>query len=165
MNEADGSLSEPIALPAACNDLGATGDIVYVACERADRVLRVDPATRSVTAEVTIDGPTWVSAAPSGVWVSAIADLLRVDPVSLATAATVPNLGTGNLGAIWADAGGVWVRKVDPFVSRVDASGAITRVISAPFGSGGDILVEGGHLWVTDFDDRLVIRLDVPPDA
>lgn len=160
--EADGSLSEPITLPAACHDLGANGEIIYVVCERAGRVLRVDPASATVTADVQITSPVWVSAAGSGVWVSAEQDLLRLDPVTLSTAVRVEGMGTGNLGAIWADGGGVWVRKVDPFISRVEAAGSITRVISAPFGSGGDVLVDGDHLWVTSFDDRLVIRLEVP---
>ena len=165
VSEADGSISEPITLPVACNDLGATADAVYVSCERSDRVLRVDPVNDSVTAEATIDAPTWVSAAASGLWVSAATDLLRLDPVSLATVVTVPGMATGSLGAIWADDIGVWVRRVDPFVSRVDASGSVKRVIGAPYRSGGDILVDGQHLWVTDFDSRLVIRLDLPAAA
>lgn len=165
LGETDGALSEPIALPAACNDVSATADVVYVACERGDRVLRVDPASRSVTAEVTIEAPTWVSAAPSGVWVSGTADLLRLDPVSLATQATVKDRATGYLGSIWADEGGVWVREVEPFASRIDATGRTTRVISAPYKTGGDILADGDHLWTSDVDERLVIRLELPPEG
>jgi streptogramin lyase len=160
--EADGSLSDPITLPAACHDLGASGDIIYVVCERAGRVLRVDPSSATVTADVEMTSPVWVSAAGSGVWVSAEQDLLRLDPATLATAVRVEGLGTGNLGAIWADDGGVWVRKVNPFITRVHATGSITHVISAPYQSGGDVLAEGEHLWVTSFDDRLLIRLDDP---
>jgi hypothetical protein len=77
---------------------------------------------------------------------------------------TVKDRATGSLGSILADDGGVWVRKTDPFVERIDPSGRIVRVISAPYASGGDLLAEGGHLWTTDVDARLVIRLDVPPD-
>ena len=164
--EADGSLTEPIALPVACHDLGAAGDIVYVVCERADRVLRVDPATRTVTAEVTVTKPVWVSASTSGIWVSADQDLLRLDPATLSTALTVKGLGTGERGSIWADAKGVWVRRIDPFLAHVDAaSGALTRVISAPFDSGGDVLVDGAHVWATDFDARMLVRLEVPAGA
>jgi hypothetical protein len=163
VSEADGSLTEPIALPVACHDLGAAGDVIYVVCERADRVLRVDPAKGSVTAEVTLTKPTWVSAASGGVWVTADQDLVRLDPASLSTALVVKGLGTGERGAIWADDGGVWVRRIDPFLTRVDAStGAATRVISAPFRSGGDVLVDGAYLWASDFDDRMLVRLQVP---
>lgn len=163
VGEADGSLSEPIALPVACHDLGAAGDIVYVVCERADRVLRVDPSSGTVTAEVTATKPTWVSAATGGVWVSADEDLLRLDPTTLATGLVVKGLGTGERGTIWADDTGVWVRRVDPFLTRVDAvTGAATRVISAPFRSGGDVLVDGAYLWASDFDARMLIRLEIP---
>jgi hypothetical protein len=164
--EADGSLTEPIGLPVACHDLGAAADIVYVVCERADRVLRVDPATRTVTAEVTVTKPVWVSASASGIWVSADQDLLRLDPTTLSTALTVKGLGTGERGSIWADETGVWVRRIDPFLARVDAaSGAVTRVISAPFDSGGDVIVDGAHVWATDFDARMLVRLEIPEGA
>jgi len=162
IQESDGSMSEPIVLPVACHDLGAHAEAIYVVCERGDRILRVDPATGAVTAEVTITKPSWVSAAASGVWVSAEQDILRLDPVTLATSVTVPGMGTGSLGAIRADDGGVWVRRADPFLARIDATGSIARVISAPFRTGGDVLVDGDHVWATSIDDRLVIRLEVP---
>ncbi len=163
MAESDGSLSDPIALPVACHDLGAAADIVYVVCERADRVLRVDPASGTVTAEVTMTKPAWVSASAGGVWVSADQDLLRIDPMALTTTLHVKGLGTGERGAIWADDSGVWVRQVDPFLTRVDAAtGSPTRVISAPFQSGGDVIVDGAYLWASDFDARLLVRLEIP---
>lgn len=165
VDEATGAIDDPIALPVTCNDLGASGDIVYVVCEGADRVLRVDTASGAVTAEATIDGPNWVSAASGGVWVAAGNDLRRVDPVTLKTAVTISGMGTGQLGSIWADATGVWVRKRDPFLSRVDPDGSIHDVISAPFQTGGDVIGDGEHVWTTAIDDRLVIRLDVPAES
>jgi hypothetical protein len=162
IGETDGALSDPIALPAACHDLGATADIVYAVCERADRVLRIDPATAKVTAETTITKPVWVSAAASGVWVAAEQSLLRLDASSLSTVSTLPGVTTGNLGAIWADDSGVWVHRMDPFLTHVSAAaGSVSRVISAPYASGGDVLVDGSYLWTTDFDARLVIRMDL----
>jgi hypothetical protein len=163
VSEADESLSQPITLPVACRDLGAAADIVYVVCERADRVLRVDPSGGTVTAEVTITKPTWVSVSAGGVWVTADQDLVRLDPTTLKTALVVKGLGTGERGSIWADDSGVWVRRVDPFLTRVDGTtGAQTRVIGAPYRSGGDVLVDGAYVWASDFDERLVLRLAVP---
>jgi len=43
--------------------------------------------------------------------------------------------------------------------------GSIHHVISAPFQTGGDVVGDGQHLWVSAIDDRLVIRLDVPAGA
>jgi hypothetical protein len=165
IDEVTGTVGDPIALPVACNDLGASIDIVYAVCEAGDRVLRVDVASSAVTAEAEIDGPNWVSAAGSGVWVAAGNDLLRLDPVSLKTAVTVPGMGTGQLGSIWADAAGVWVRKRDPFISMVGPDGSIRRVVSAPFNTGGDVVGDGRYVWVTAIDDRLVIRLDIPAET
>ena len=116
-----------------------------------------------MTAEVTVTKPTWVSVSAGGVWVTADQDLVRLDPATLASALVVKGLGTGELGTIWADDSGVWVRRVDPFLTRVDgATGAQTRVISAPYRSGGDVLVDGAYLWASDFDARLLIRLEIP---
>ncbi|MFL5685353.1 MAG: hypothetical protein ACJ77D_04805 [Chloroflexota bacterium] len=162
MDETTKAIGDPIPLPVACNDLGASAEVVYVVCESADRVVRVDTTSGAVTAEAEIEAPNWVSAGGSGVWVTAGNDLLRVDPVTLKTAVTVPGMGTGQLGSIWADATGVWVRKRDPFLARVDADGSIRLVISAPFETGGDVVGDGQHLWASAIDDRLVIRLDVP---
>ena len=161
IDETTGATGDPIALPVGCHDLGGAGDVVYVVCEAADRVLRVDTASRAVTAEAHVEGPNWVSAAGSGVWVAAGNDLLRLDPVSLKTSLTVPGMGTGQLGSIWADGSGVWVRKRDPFLSKVNADGSIGRVISAPYETGGDVVGEGDDIWVSAIDDRLVIRLTV----
>ena len=163
--EADGSLSAPITLPAVCNDLGAAADIVYAVCEGTDRVLRIDPTNATVTADVSIPGPASVSAASSGVWIAAQDGLLRLDPTSLATMLTVDGVVAGWLEGIHADDTGVWVHRFDPFLTRIDAAtGAQTRVISAPFENGGDVLVDGAYLWVSD-PANVVLRLEIPPGA
>ena len=151
VSDADGSLSDPITLPAACTDLGAHADIVYVVCEGPGRVLRVDPATATVTSDVAIANPHHVSAAGSGVWVATDEGLLQVDPVTLAVKRTLADVSIGFLGSIRADDTGVWVHRGTPFLTRVDgATGAKTHVISAPFTEGGDVLVEGRYLWGVD---------------
>lgn len=161
--EADGSLSDAIALPAACSDLGALAEVVYVVCERAGRVLRVDPASATVTADVPITTPVHVSAAPSGVWVASDDGLLRLDPASLAVTLTVGDVLVGYRGGVWADDTGVWVRRVDPFLTRVDATtGAQSRVISAPLDGGGDVLFDGTYVWVSDLEHGVVVRLEIP---
>jgi hypothetical protein len=165
IEEKTGDIGEPIALPAACNDLGAAAQVVYVVCEGADRVLRVDTTSGGVTAQADVKAPTWVSAAESGVWLSAGNDLLRLDPVTLKTAVTVPGMGTGQLGSIWADAAGVWVRKKEPFLAKVRPDGSIGLVVSAPFQTGGDVIGTGDDIWTTAMDERLVIRLRMPPET
>jgi hypothetical protein len=85
---------------------------------------------------------TWVSAAESGVWLS-----------------------VGNDLSIWADAAGVWVRKREPFLSKVRPDGSIGLVVSAPFQTGGDVIGTGDDIWTTAINERLVIRLRVPPET
>ena len=160
--EQDRSMAAPITLPVACHDLGATADIVYVACERGDRVLRVDPATSKVTAEATIKQPVALTAAASGIWVSAENRLLRLDPGTLATTHTLPGVSAGSIAGIWADDTGIWVRMIKPFLTRVDANGVITRVIDSTYASAGDVVGDGTYVWTSDIDERAVVRLEVP---
>jgi outer membrane protein assembly factor BamB len=160
--EQDGSMGAPIALPVACSDLAAVGDIVYAGCERGDRVLRIDPATSKVTVEATIKQPVAVTAAASGIWVSAENRLLRLDPTTLTTTHTIPGLSAGSIGGIRADDTGIWVRTIKPFLTRVDANGVITRVIESDYASGGDVVGDGTYVWTTDIDERAVVRLKVP---
>ncbi|MEO6207349.1 MAG: hypothetical protein ABIP77_05295 [Candidatus Limnocylindrales bacterium] len=163
VSEADKSLSDPIPLPVACTDLGARADVLYVVCERAGRVLRVDPVSAMVTANVPISAPVHVSAASSGVWVASDEGLLRLDPASLETTLTLGDVLIGYLGAIWADETGVWVRRVDPFLTKVDGtSGVQTRVITSPLDGGGDVLFDGTHLWVTDLEHGVLVRMEIP---
>ncbi len=49
-----------------------------------------------------------------------------------------------------------------PMAPSAVTSGAVTRVISAPFESGGDVIVDRAYLWATDFDARMLARLDLP---
>ena len=164
--EADGSMTSPIALPTACHDLAATTDAVYAVCERGDRVFRIDPAGGKVSAEATITHPTCIDAVSSGVWVSTDAGIVRLDPSSLQTVATIEGVGCGNRGAIRADPGGLWVLAAQTssnVMTRVDAaSNAVTRIVTAPYTGGGDILADGDHVWSTGYQERIVVRMSIP---
>jgi hypothetical protein len=157
----DGTAGEPIALPARCVDLGAAEDILYAVCTDDDAVLRIDPVTGDAT-KVTVAAPNQVSATGSAVWVAAEEGLFRLDPTSLDSRLTVPDVVPGSAGGILADADGVWVRQADPFLVRVDgASGAQSRVISAPYGA-GDVIAVGDQLWTSDYEEGVLLRLTVP---
>ena len=163
LSEATGALGEPIVLPGPCTDLGTAGDRLYVVCEQAGRVLAVDPATGTVMADVPAAQPKHVSASTGDVWVVSDDGLLQLASDTLATRRAFPTVRVGYLGGIVADKDGVWVRRIDPFLTRIDAAtGEITHVISAPFTDGGDVAVEADHLWATAGDEGVLVRLDLP---
>ncbi len=158
----DNTPGDQVALPVACADLAVAGDVIYAACPDADTVLRFDPATASVTAKVTVPDAAQISATSGAVWVAGGDGLVRMDPSSLATNLTVPGMSTGWLGSILAGPADVWVRGDDPFLTRVDAAtGARTRIVSAPFGA-GDVLVEGDRVWTSDNEGNILVRLTIP---
>ena len=166
VDEADGSMTSPVALPTACHDLGATADAVYAICERGDRVFRIDPKSGSVSAEATLTRPTCIDAAANGVWVTSDAGLHRLDPSSLTSVATIEGVGCGTRGAIRADPNGVWILAAQASsnaMTRVDAAGNnVVRVVTAPYTGGGDILADGGYVWAGGYQERIIVRLTIP---
>jgi hypothetical protein len=157
----DATPGNPIALPAACVDLGAFEDVLYAVCTDDDAVLRIDPATGAVT-KVEIQAPNHVSATTGGVWVAGGESLQLLDGTSLATRLTIPGVVPGAFGGIVADGTGVWVRQEQPFLTRVDTTtGAQTLVIDAPHGA-GDVLAHGERIWTSDVEGNALLRLTVP---
>jgi hypothetical protein len=132
-------------------------------CARAD-LLRIDPASGTLTASLRLPAPPMQIAAGLGsVWISADQHLLKIDPVSMSIVGEIPLhtnlLGTAG-GFLWATVGGAGatgVDKIDPSTGRVlahipfgdpctfAASGDLVAVASCqgglPPGSGPDHLV------------------------
>ncbi len=162
MTPTDSTLDDPVTLPVPCSDLAVADGVVYATCPDADTVLRFDPASGSVTAKVTVPDPMQISGTSGAVWVAGADGLVRLDPKSLAVQLTVPGLAPGGLGGILAGPADVWVREVEPFLTRVDAAtGAKTRVVSAPYGP-GDVLVDGDQVWTSDNEGSVLVRLTIP---
>ena len=161
IDTANGSITDPIALPVACADLGAIDEIVYAVCPDADTVLRIDPSSGSVAATVRVPKANVISTTEDVVWVGGADGLSGLDPTSLDAKVHVPDVVPGYSGGILADTTGVWVRRDDTFLTRLDPSGAKTRVITAPY-LGGDVVVTGDRIWTSDNENGFVVRLTVP---
>lgn len=163
LDESSGESSDPIALPVPCTDLASAASRLYVVCEEAGRVLGVDLTSGTITADLSVPKPHHVSASATDVWVEAGMGVLQLDPMTLDPRRTYPGIRVGLFGALRADDAGVWIRRIDPFLTRIDAaSGAITAVVTAPFEEGGDVVVDGDHLWASTLHDSVVVRLEVP---
>lgn len=136
----------------------ATGaGAVWLLTDQAGVLSRVDPTTNQVTAQIPVlPGSFAAGFAFGSVWVSNTGEpatkagsVQRIDPVTNAVLATIP-VGPGprflaaGEGAVWTlNQGDGTVSRVDPISNRL----AATIETEVP-GSGGDIAVGAGRVWV-----------------
>jgi len=131
-------------------------------------LLRMDPATRRVTARIALNAPAVIAAGKGAIWVGVTRDtdfrLLRIDPRTNRITARVrlpEKVGRSDFGGPLMVDGNLWV--VGPeAATRIDpASGRPTAAVStAPTGyRTASLAVAGGDLWVQASDGRL-LRLD-----
>jgi len=95
---------------------------LWISTGSGGRVLRIDPATSSVTAEIDIGaGPvTHLTMSEDAVWVSAVSDLVRIDP---ATNEVVRRLRSERgFGDVTINDGGLWV------IAGANEKGAVWRI-------------------------------------
>jgi virginiamycin B lyase len=131
---------------------------VWLLTDAAGELARVDPATNQVTARIRVQAHSHCAAFGFGsVWIACSADgtpegagsVQRIDPHTNAVVATIP-VGRGPR-FLAAGAGGVWtLDQGDGTVSRVDPArnALVATIATAVPGTGGDIAVGAGRVWV-----------------
>jgi streptogramin lyase len=140
---------------------------VWIAQFESYTVVRVDPATGRITAQLSASGPTDVDAGAGSMWVLAHRsdEVLRIDPatnrvsatIQLKTAASTPERMAFGEDALWVtDPPGNSVTRVDTAANRAIAEVKMP-VRSWPF----QVATGGGFVWV--MGEQHVFRLD--PDT
>lgn len=129
------------------------GDI-WITTGSFGQVLRFDPQTAALVAEIDVGaGPvTYLATSEDAVWVSAVSDLVRIDPATnevvdrLRSEATFGDVTFGE-GGLWVIAGpneegAVW--RIDPVVAEVQQ-----KIPLANPSFWNEIEAGGGAIWVT----------------
>jgi len=158
--------------PAGPNWLGAGLDSIWVDVPNNGSVARIDPITNAVQA--TIKPP--VEFVPCGgfaigtdaVWVTGCSEqkqLIRIDPATNTVAEIIKVDGYGNYptminGSAWVslDRGGARNGQIVR-IGRLTDSVDRVLVPGTAFGGGGNLVVAGGSVWVSDAYNDAVIRL------
>lgn len=135
---------------------GPTG--TWAARREATEVVRVDPATNAVVAEIGVPVPVSViTVGPHSVWVGQTdGTILRIDPVEERIEATI------DVGAApgWTDVdeSAVWIG-TDNAIVRVDkATNTVAASIDVP--AAGVPMIGAGGIWFGDGGQEEVIRID-----
>lgn len=114
-------------------------------------VLRIDPQSAAVTAEIDLrEGPvTDLAVTDDGVWAAATSELVRIDPETNGVVARIRH--DGGVGDIAVAAGAVW------FVAGAEEDGAVWRVDPATGEVRQEIPLENPSLWnQIDAEDGMV---------
>jgi streptogramin lyase len=131
-------------------------------------LLRMDTATRRVTARIRLNGSAWITAAEGAMWVGVTQSndfrLLRIDPRTnrIVARLRIPDeAGQPTFGGPVTVGGNLWVLGAEAAVRIDPASGHVTTAVRTA--RTGYVMrsfaVAGGDLWVQASDGRLV-RLD-----
>jgi streptogramin lyase len=116
-------------------------------------VVKIDPAKMKVVDLIYLGdesqaGPNWIAVGAGSLWVGVPnADaVFRIDPVSDAVMAKIPDSGVG--GEIVADDHNVWVAGGDvPGVTHIDPATNIATQVENEVGSGGALTMGEGYVW------------------
>jgi streptogramin lyase len=159
IDPATNEVATEIVLGARCVDVALAEDGLWLPCQIDDRVLKVDPASETVVLDVGVPNPMSI-AVDDDVWVGTTGSTVQLDPSDGAVLREA-DAGTGAEGRVALDEDSVWVRSVEEFLTRVDrTSGEVVQRFTAEVTSGGDVMTLDGEVWVTAYDDQLLLRLD-----
>jgi hypothetical protein len=110
--------------------------------------------TVAVTApvDVAVDGEVWIGTPDETVRVNASGEIdLRIPA------------GTGAEGSIVLTPAEVWIRNIDPLLTRADReTGEIIESYTAAVTSGGDTVYAFGSVWTSAADDAKIFRFAAP---
>jgi hypothetical protein len=125
---------------------------------KAGSLVRIDPATNAIAAEIPLPAATWIAATDDAVWLASSGLLERIDPSTNTVVAKVA-LPDRPISAITADETAVWVVTIadedghpEGVLVRVDAS---TNEIAAEIplgpqvaGYDDEVILGAGSVWV-----------------
>ena len=151
----------PITLPFGCDDLAWGGTSLWVLCPRADHVVKVDVAHRSIQGTLALAQTYEGAATATDLWVGSSQGLVRVNATTLKPEAIFQNLDPGQTGDVAVDGDHVWVRTTDGFLHLIDARSntIVEQITGTPRLGGGALLIAAGSIWTTADDAGLLLRL------
>jgi streptogramin lyase len=161
IDAATGNQEPALPLPTSCTELGAGVDRVWAICPNANLVLGIDPEKRTIEEEIDVASPTVAFGTETDVWIGYAEGLGRFDADSLDQEAVFTGLDPTTEGTLTVAGEDVWVRQPAGFLYRIDAATntVAEQIVPDEPLSGGDVLVLDGAVWVSAFDDNLVLRL------
>lgn len=158
----------PLGYPGA--GVAATDEAVWVTAPDDGMLIRVDPATDEVVAEVSgLEAPNFVAAGEEGVWVLSglttdrtpgDGSVARIDPATNEVVETIQiDENPGQAADVAVGGGFVWVRTQYTLLAKIDpASSSIVERYTDQKGIGG-VAVDQDSVWLSDLAFNNVWRV------
>jgi len=148
------------ALPVRGTDLGVGQAGLWVLSSVDGAVIHVDMDTGRASDTIALTGPLDV-AVDHEVWVATSNETVRIDAAG-AIDLRVP-VGIGASGSIALTPGEVWIRNLDPLLTRINrTTGDVIDTYTADVTSGGDSVYAFGSVWTSAADDATIFRFAAP---
>jgi len=148
-------------LPVRCLQLFGSDNVLVATCRVDNVILRIDPASGSVSARRSIASPGFAATSETDTWVDTSEGVQRLDP-ALRTTAVYPDLVVGLGGDLAMDGTGeIWARQQSGFLFHIDPNrnAVVEQVTASGSLSGGSLLITGDSIWTTASDDAVLLRL------
>ena len=149
--------------PSGATAIRAGAGALWVTSFGTGNLLRLDPKTLEVTAEISVGaGPRFLALGEGAVWVLNQTDgtVARVDPDTNEVTATI-KVSERRIdgGDIAVGAGAAWARVSDSLVAEIDsATNTVARRFGPPDGS-GSVAADDAAVWVTAHDSNTIWRM------
>lgn len=146
------------------NVVAGAGSIWVASDNKAGKVSRIDPATNTVIATITVSPGTWYLAFGfDAVWVvsSESGTIQKIDPATNAVVKTTklgkePAFLTAGEGAVWVqEQGDGTVARIDPATGEVTGRAKVGEVLKY-----GDIDTGAGMVWLRTTEDQTFVAID-----
>ncbi|HKY52756.1 MAG TPA: hypothetical protein VJM08_00560, partial [Anaerolineales bacterium] len=162
----DVTTNEPnpaIDLGTRCFQLAVVVESLMATCSLDHVILQIDLEKREVTQRVDIKNPRFIVGNENGVWVAQAGAIVRLEPESLNPMVIFTDLLNMGTGDIFVTENAVWIRQENGFLYQIDpASNQIVEQIKIDQAlAGGSVLVASDSIWVTAYDDNLLLRLSL----
>lgn len=150
-DEETGDLLATIKTDKFLKNVAVSDDAAWATAKDDGKVLRIDPATNAVIAEISVfDQPQDVVVDPHGVWVTHDAGagtVTLIDPATNDVVRTVDGVGSDT--GIAAGGGYLWVTSSNAGVSRIDPESFKVTAVFEVTGESNYALAYDEELWVT----------------
>lgn len=157
-------IGPPIDLGENCADLAAGADALWVVCTPGGHVLRIDPASGTVSDPIAVAEASQASVGADAVWVIGSEGVVRIDLDDHSTRVIETGLLAGPFPTIWASDDAVWVHGDAPNLTVIDPSTQrVVERIEAEWTEGGDIVGVDGTIWTSESKGSVVVHLRGDP--
>jgi streptogramin lyase len=154
IDAATNQVADTFPAPGGASAVRAGDGSLWITRAHANQLLRVDPATGAVLADVDVAPESvFLAFGEGGVWtMGSTGEVVHVDPATNSVVATIPTGGDVFHGDVAVGGGYVWVRVSESLFAQIDpATDTVVARYGPPSEGSGGIDADTQAVWVSDY--------------